>query len=260
MENKKGKFIVVDGLDGIGKGTGISAIIDFLLSQNKRVLDLDKYWREMHFHPDFENKTVQGKPNQYFINLDDYDVIRSSEPTFTGIGKTIRDEVISKLGRKYSAYFTASCYSGDRLVLYKRVILPALSKGKIIIQSRSISSSIVYQFLQSKIQKESVLSVKEIINLEGNKFALDNPPDLLIIPTIKNVEELMERLQNRLEKDDNCGFENLDFQLQLKPLYEGEEFKNIFTSRGTKVEYIDAGISPEETGRQAVEVFKSIIE
>lgn len=259
MENKKGKFIVIDGLDGIGKGTGINAIIDFLSSSGKKVLDLDKYWREMHFHPDFENKTVQGKENPYFVNLDDYDVIRSSEPTFTGIGKTIRDEVINKLGRKYSAYFTASCYSGDRLVLYKRVILPALSKGKIVIQSRSVSSSIVYQFLQSKIQKENVLSVEEIINLEGNKFVLDNPPDLLIIPTIKNVEELMERLKNRLEKDDNCGFENLEFQLQLKPLYESEEFKNIFTLRGTKVEYIDAGISPEETGRQAVNAFNSII-
>lgn len=255
---RTGKFIVIDGLDGVGKGTAINAIVDFLSSQGKRILDLDKYWREMHFHPDFENEIINGKENQYYLNLNNYDVIKSSEPTFTGIGRVIRDEVIADVKRKYSARFTAECYASDRMVLYKRVLLPALEKGKIIIQSRSVSTSIVYQHVQSAEDQKS-LSMEEIINLEGNIFTLDNAPDLLIIPTIKDVESLIERLKNR-EKDDNCNFENLDFQLKLKPIYEGQVFKNIFESRGTKVEYLDAGISIEATKKQVLDLFKKAIE
>ncbi len=254
----KGKFIVIDGLDGVGKGIAINAIVDLLISQGKKVLDLDKYWREMHFHPDFENKVINGKENQYYVNLEDYDVIKSSEPTFTGIGKVIRDEVIADVNRKYSAKFTAECYSSDRMVLYKRILLPALENGKTIIQSRSVSTSIVYQHIQSE-NDEKALSMEEIINLEGNTFTLENAPDLLIIPTIKDVGSLIGRLENR-EKDDNCNFENLECQLKLKPIYEGEVFKEIFESRGTKVEYLDAGISIEDTKKQAIDLYKKIIE
>lgn len=255
----KGKFIVIDGLDGVGKGTGIKAIIEFLEEQGKRILDLDKYWRENNFHPDFLNSEIGGKPNSYFVDLNDYDVICSSEPTYCGIGKTIRDEIIQKNRRKYSARFTAWCYASDRMVLYKRVLLPALEAGKTIVQSRSFSTSITYQLLQAKTQKEDNLSIKEILEIEGNKFVLDYMPDLLIVPTIENVEELISRLNCRSEKNDNCDFENLDFQLQLKPLYEDPEFKNVFESRGTKIIYVNAGVSVEKTELQAVEALKTIL-
>ncbi len=189
---KKGFFIVIDGLDGVGKGTGITGIIKHLSNQGKRIFDLDKYNYEMHFYPDFSNEQVDGKPNPYFVNLNDYDVIRSSEPTFCGIGKTIRDEIIQKNGRDYSARITAWSYATDRLVLYKRVILPALESGKIVVQSRSFSTSITYQLLQAKTQNENYLGIEEILEIEGNKFVLDYMPNLLIVPTIKNVGDLTE--------------------------------------------------------------------
>lgn len=248
----KGKFVVIDGLDGVGKGVGLDGIIEFIEAQGKRVLDLDKYWGEKHFHPDFENQN-----SDYYVDLSSFDVIRSSEPTFVGTGLAIREEVIKKMG-KYSARFTAECYSGDRMVLYKRIILPALRAGKIIVQSRSVSTSITYQSLQSKEQEENDLSVDEIIKMEGNAFTLSHPMDLLIIPTVSNPEELLKRLENRKEKKDDCDFEQQKFQMKLKPLYESQDFQLIFKSRGVKVLYIDAGISVEETKRQAVQIFKEI--
>ncbi|MDD4290047.1 MAG: hypothetical protein PHH83_02095 [Patescibacteria group bacterium] len=250
----KGKFVVIDGLDGVGKGVGIDAIIEFLELQGKRVLNLDKYWMENGFHPDFENNN-----SDYYVDLNSFDVIRSSEPTFTGTGFSIREEVIKKNSRKYSARFTAECYSNDRMVLYRRIILPALDAGKIIIQSRSVSTSITYQVLQSKEQKENDLSIEEIIKMEGNAFALSHPMNLLIVPTIQNPEDLEKRLQNRTEKNDDCNFEQLDFQKKLKPIYESQDFQMIFKSRGVKVVYIDASISIEETKRQAIEAFKAIL-
>ncbi len=265
----RGKFIVVDGLDGIGKTVIIEAILDYLETKGQRVLDLHVYWEEYGFHPDFDNSSPHLKqgcgdkendhPNPYYVNLDDYDVIYSSEPTHVGIGKVIRQEVVAQNGRSYYANLTAECYSTDRLVLYQRVVLPALNAGKTVIQARSVSTSIVYQPIQSEFQKEDSLSMKEVMNLQGNKLALDNAPDLLIIPTIKDVNILFERLAGR-EKDDNCNFEKLKFQEKIKPLFEGKKLRRIFEKKGTKVKYLDAGISIEATKKQAVDLYKEIIE
>lgn len=256
---RNGKFIVIDGLDGIGKSVVLNAIISYLKEEGSRVLDLHKYWDEYDFHPDFNNAKVNGKPNRFYLNLDDYDVISSSEPTHVGIGKVIRHEVIAKNKRAYPANLTAECYSTDRLVLYKRVILPALKNGKIIIQSRSVSTSIVYQPIQSKVQKEDSLSMKDIMELQGNKLALDNAPDLLIIPTIENVEALFSRINGR-KKEDNCNFEKPQFQIKAKPLFEGKRLKRIFEKRGTIVKYLDAGISIESTKKQAIDIYKEVVE
>ncbi|MCD4704464.1 hypothetical protein K8R66_00100 [bacterium] len=255
----KGKFIVVDGLDGIGKSVVLDAIVDYLRKdKGQRVLDLHEYWEERGFHPDFDNKE-NGHPNPYYINLDDYDVIYSSEPTHVGIGKVIRQEVITKNSRSYSANLTAECYSTDRLVLYKRVILPVLNAGKTVIQSRSVSTSIVYQPIQSELQKEGSLTIEDVLVLQGNKLALDNAPDLLIIPTIKDVNILFERLAGR-EKDDNCNFEKIKFQSKIKSLFEGQELRKIFEEKGSVVKYLDAGISIESTKEQAVDIYKEILE
>jgi thymidylate kinase len=254
----KGKFIVIDGLDGIGKSVVLDAIVDYLKDKGQRVLDLHEYWEEHGFHPDFDNKE-NGHPNPYYVNLDDYDVIYSSEPTHVGIGKVIRQEVIVKNGRPYHANLTAECYSTDRLVLYKRVILPALNAGKTVIQSRSVSTSIVYQPIQSELQKEDSLTIKEVLALQGNKLALDNAPDLLVIPTIKDVNILFERLAGR-EKDDNCNFEKIKFQEKIKPLFESKKLRKIFEKRGTVVKYLDAGISIESTKKQAIDLYKETID
>lgn len=245
-------FTMIDGLDGVGKGTAIRAIVDFCVSLGKRPLDLDEFWKINHFHPDFENLA-----STYYVDINSFDFVISSEPTYCGIGRAIREEVISKSSRKYSARSTAECYSLDREILYKRVLLPALANGKIVIQSRSVSTSLAYQYLQAKENGED-FSKESIMGLEGNDFALSYPFGLFIIPTIKDVASLMQRLQNR-EKKDDCAFENIDFQLKLKEIYESEEYRSIFESRETKIEYIDAGVSIEETKRQAVQAFREYL-
>lgn len=253
-----GKFIVIDGLDGIGKGVAQHAIVDYLKQKGKVIFDLHKYWAVLNQHPDFQNPVINGEVNIHYKNPNEFDVLVSAEPTFVGIGKTIREEITAKTGRPYSALTTAEHFAKDRLSLYKRVILPALEAGKIVIQARSVSTSIVYQPLQSKTQNEKGLSVDEILALEGNAFALSYAPDALIIPTIENVEAVMDRLKRR-EKDDNSRFENPEFQAKLKPLYEGEGLRAIFERYGTKVHYLDAGKSIQSTKEQAVDLAKIIL-
>lgn len=231
-------LIIIDGLDGIGKGVIIDTIKNYEIENGKKVFDLEQYWKEKHTHPEYEE-------------IKDYDTIISAEPTRALLGNLIRHELVANNSRKYSAKTIATAFSIDREALYKRILIPALKDNKTIIQSRSLITSIVYQPLQDKhITKEFILS------LEGNQFVMQYPPSLLIIPTIKNPEELIKRLNQR-EKKDNAIFENLDFQMKAKPYFESDWLRNLFESKGTIIKYLDAGISVESTKQQALEIYKN---
>jgi len=239
-------LIVVDGLDGIGKSVILEEIVNYF--EGKRILDLHSYWEEHHDHPDFS----ENNKNKNFISLDSFNFIISSEPTYVGIGRVVRDEITADNGRAYSALFSAEMFSADREVLYKRVHIPALTAGKTILQSRCVASSIVYQTAQGE---DGTVSIEDIIGFSGNSLALKYAPDLLIIPTISNPEELMKRLEGR-DKKDNSIFEKLEFQMKLKPFYESDSLRNLFESRGTTVRYLDASLSPEYTREQAYNIIK----
>jgi len=68
----------------------------------------------------------------------------------------------------------------------------------------------------------------------------------------------MTRLNNRT-KQDNCIFENINFQLKLKPIYESEELRQIFETRNTIVKYLDASLSIKDTQEQAIKIYKEFI-
>ena len=129
----RGKFIVVDGLDGCGKGVIIDTLVEEAKKDGKRVYDVHDFWDENDFHPDPKNI------------IGNYDIILTSEPTFVGVGKVVRDELIAKNGRKYSPEVVAGGYSLDRWILYQQLLLPVLEAGIDVYQSRSLSTSIVYQ-------------------------------------------------------------------------------------------------------------------
>ncbi|MBW2985619.1 hypothetical protein KY313_03110 [Candidatus Woesearchaeota archaeon] len=238
MHHYKGNFIIIDGLDGIGKGVIISTLKEY--EKNNKIFDLNNFWKLNKIHPDYRL-------------LKPFKVIISSEPTYTEKGLNIRHNII-KNKSNYSALQTAKAYSEDRYELYNKIIIPALRDGKTIIQDRSVCSSLVYQTTQS----EDRLSMEDILKLKGNQLALNNSPNLLIIPTIKNPEELITRLSKRKKKD-NCIFENINFQLKLKPVYESKELKQLFQKQGTKVIYLDAGISIKETENQAIKIYKDFL-
>ncbi len=246
----EGIFVVIDSLDGIGKTEVQKGILDYLQVPEERILDVDRFVSEKGDFPNFDNE-LSGE--HLFVDLEAYDVVLTSEPTHVGIGHAIRHEIIQSNDRHYSARFTAEMFSGDRFVLYNRVNMPVLKSGKLLMQQRSVSTSIIYQPIQSA-EDGSGLSLDEVLSMSGNQYALQNAPNLLIIPTIKDAEEVMRRLESR-EKSDNADFERLEFQLKLKPLYESENLRRIFEERGTKVEYLDAGISIGSTRTQAADIY-----
>lgn len=232
----KGKFVMIDGLDGSGKGVAIDSLKEYSLSKGMKVLDLREYWKKQEGFPD----------------ISEYDVIVSAEPTFTNIGKKIRQEMI-KNGSNYNAKEIAKAYSDDRYELYKKIILPAIESGKNVFQERGVITSLAYQPLM-----ENSYTIDEIIELEGNRFCLEHAPDLLVI-TVVNPEVVIERLSKR-EKQDNAMFEELEFQKRLEKVYESKWIKELFESKGSKVVYLDTNPpkTVNDTKEKIIESFKEL--
>ncbi len=232
----KGYYIMVDGLDGSGKGTVVSAFKEFFEKEGKKIFDLREYWKENNDIPEIDEVMK-------------YDVICSAEPTFSMVGKVIREEMIRTNNRSYSGMSTAQAFALDREILYKKLLLPAKKEGKIIIQERGITTSLVYQPVQNeKIQ------LKEIINIPGNKLAIKNSPDALIIVNVEP-EVAIERLALR-EKKDDAIFENLVFQRKVQRRFESDWMKKLFSHYDCKVIYLDTNppLTVEDTKNKVVEI------
>lgn len=234
----RGKFIVIDGIDGVGKGVFLGALVEEAKKDGKMVFDVHDFWKGHNFHP--APKELIGK----------YDLLVTSEPTFIGIGKYIREELIAKNERNYSPEAVAEAYALDRRILYQQLLIPCLKAGIDVYQSRSFASSIVYQ-RQSALDEGRKFSMKQILKIPGNAFCYqERPIDILVIPTIKDVKEAVRRAEAR-EKHDQCKFENLEFQLKLKKVYESRNFQRLIRKMGTEIVYLDAGVSEEYSKEQA---------
>lgn len=234
----KGKFVMIDGLDGSGKGTIADALMELVESENKKILDIRSFCQEKGTFPEPEE-------------LSEYDIILSAEPSFCYVGAAIRDELIRNNDRKYSAWSLTQAFSLDREILYKRVIIPALKAGKHVIQERGVVSNIVYQPVQEHIQ------LNELMKLPGNKLALQFAPDLLLIAKV-NPDTVMKRLKDREKKDDSI-FENLLFQKQINERYNSDWLKGLFERFGSKVMYIETeGKTIEQTKDEAIQIWKDL--
>lgn len=229
---KRGAFIMVDGIDGSGKGTVVDAYGAWAKQKGLVVFDVRAYAKG------------SGKLPQP-ADWQSADLLLSAEPTHAGVGRVIREEIVHDNGRDYSGYVTAEAFSLDRLILYKSVILPALAAGKTIIQERGVSSSIAYQPAQGKV------TLQQLLKLEGNAFALKFRPDLLLI-AVCPPDICMRRLQARTKKQDKAIFEKRAFLTKLDTRYRSSWFINLFQKRGSVVGYIDTNDTLEETKQESI--------
>lgn len=236
---RKGILVIVDGIDGSGKGTIVKALADWAKAKNLKVLDLKNYWMAKHTFPEPEE-------------IEKFDCLVSAEPTFSMVGQAIREEIIKDNNRHYSAFTTAEAFALDREILYRRIIIPALEKGKYIFQERGITTSLIYQ----PIQKEP-LSLKKILDLSGNKLALKYRPDLLIITQVEP-KTALKRLALR-DKKDGTIFEKLPFLEKLNKRFSASWFRKFMKSKGSKVVYLTTNKTVYDTIEEAIEIWEKFI-
>lgn len=231
---------MIEGMDLAGKGIILSAIKEFLVKGENVVFDA----------PEFERRNGRMPTKDDIVT---YDAVLSAEPTFALVGKAIREDIVKDNGIDYGAKTTAMAYALDRDMLYQNLILPALELKKTVVQERGLPSSLVYQPIQ-----EDGMDMQDILEMPGNKIAMKNPPDVLIVLTA-DPAAVISRIEGR-EKKDKAIFENLEFQAQIKKRYESLWFKNIFEKLGTKIHFIDTtSIKPEDTVARALEIIKQVL-
>ncbi len=208
-------LIMVDGIDGSGKSTVMDTWKNYLAAEGNALFDLKEYWQKTGHYPSYSE-------------LKSYDFIFSCEPTYAPVGKAIREELI-KNGRQYPARAIAEAYSLDRLILYNKIIIPALRDKKCIIQDRGVSTSLAYQ-----PASDPKLTPKILSQLDGNALALKHRPDYLVLLSI-DATEAARRLSKRTAKQDNVIFERLPFQKKLAKVFASPAYRSLFTKRGTTI-------------------------
>jgi len=245
---KKGKFIVIDGLDGVGKGVLESELIGFYEDSGRRVFDSISWCKA---HPG-------ERPDVSLLN--GYDAVLTAEPTYSGLGLDIRRTLIANKNKgKYLSGTLLRSYGLDREIQMKGLVVPAVERGFDDIQSRSLITSLCYQTLNAEDEGRDPVKVRqEILDNPGNVYQLKHAPDLMIIPTIGNIDELIRRLGVRDKKDDAI-FEKKEFLERAKGQYESGWVREILEGVGCSVAYLDAGISIESSRRQVRELYNGWI-
>lgn len=229
---------MLDGIDGSGKSTVIAAWKKYLANEGNAIFDLTDCWKERGAYPEYSE-------------LKKYDFIFSSEPSYVGIGKTIREELI-KNGSSYPPRAVAEAYSLDRLILYTKIIIPALREGKYVIQDRGVSTSLAYQPLTDK-----KLTAKVLVTLPGNSLALKHRPDHLILLSI-DPGLAAARLKKRTGKQDNVIFERLAFQKKIANVFASSAYQNLFKQRGTHLHYLPADDKIDIMNKQAIDLIQNV--
>jgi thymidylate kinase len=246
------KFAMVDGIDKSGKSAIIAAFLHWAESQGMKVVDLPHLWGELDANQRPKLTTIP-----LLKDIEPVDLIISAEPTYTAIGKVIREEVISEHHpRPYSALATAHAYALDRNMLYNRLLIDALVQGKYVVQDRGFVTSIVYQSVQGE---QEGLKLDDILALPGNALALEHMPGLLVVPRID--PGLAAQRGDTRAKQDHAIFERLEFQRKIAEAYASGWLREFFERRGTAVAYLDMAKlpTPADTAAKTVEVWETYL-
>lgn len=235
---KTGTFIMIDGIAGSGKTTVIQAMFDHLQTLGLRSFRLQD-WKESH-PPTFKE-------------IPDFDVYFTFEPTRQWIGAAIRGEM-SRADQPYGGEELAYAFAIDREIMYRRLIMPALEAGKIIVQDRGVSTSIIYQPIQS-----NSLSLEEILLLPGNNLALQLAPTHLVL-TSTPVEKIIDRIRNRPASQGAAGvFADVELARRVDARYREPWFRELFESRGTRIHTLDTSGTLEQSKSNAIALIATLL-
>ena len=186
----KGKFIVIEGIDGSGKTTQIN--------------QLSKWLIETDLIP--EN-------NQLVI---------TREPGGTNLGKSIRSLLLNPSRENSPDSITELLlYAADRAQHVNEIIRPSLNKGDWVISDRFCGSTLAYQGYGRKLDLKLIKDL-EIIATQGLY------PDitfLLEISIDESMKRRINRIDDRMEKEGREFLSNV--ALGFNALSENQKWKKI---------------------------------
>ena len=206
----KGKIIVIDGMDAVGKNTQSILLYKKLQEQGHKV--------KLFSFPNYQDDS------SFFI-----------KKFLNGEYKDINNP-----------YTISLFYAVDRAITFIREIKEKYDQGYIIILDRYYISSILYQLHNLKEYTDKMLYMQYIgiVEVEGNKLPI---PDMTII--LYAQPEVSDRLLNKRYNNDDSKRdinENINTQRQVyNNILFVDKFKNLTTIRKTFGDIVTINISDE---------------
>ena len=161
----KGKFIVIEGIDGCGKTTQIEELSKWL-------------------------------PNSGLLRKDSK-LITTREPGGSQLGKKLRKLILDNNEKKPSSLAELLLYSADRAEHVSKIIAPALNNNDWVISDRFADSTLAYQGYGRNINLEIIKNIESIV-CQGEY------PDLTFFLEISPEESILRRrneIPDRIESE-----------------------------------------------------------
>jgi len=186
----KGKFIVIEGIDGSGKTTQINKLSKWLIETN-----------------------LIPQNNQLVV---------TREPGGTKLGQSIRSLLLdTSIEKSPDSITELLLYAADRAQHVNEIIRPSLNKGDWVISDRFCGSTLAYQGYGRKLDIKLIKDL-ETIATQGIS------PDitfLLDIPVEESIKRRISRSDDRIEKEGTDFLKNVSLGFQV--LSEDNRWKKI---------------------------------
>ena len=195
----KGKFIVLEGIDGCGKTTQINELSKWL-------------------------------PKSGLINKN-ATLIKTREPGGSILGREIRDMILKNNESNSPSILTELLlYSADRAEHISKIILPALQNGNWIISDRFSGSTLAYQGYGREINIDIIKKLENIVcqNIKPDlTFFLEISPEESILRRKNKVADRIESEGLEFLKKVNHGFKIIALENKWEIIKASEDLNSI---------------------------------
>lgn len=209
---KRGKLIVIDGSDGVGKATQTKLLVERLKKEGKKVVTLDFPRYEHNFFGKFIGACLRGDHGE-FVKVD--------------------------------PYICSVLYAADRHES-KQIIENALSEGNIVVLDRYVSANQMHQGGKIKDARRRREFLKWLDTMEHGAFGIPRP-DLIIylhLPVTLSLLLLRTKNANDKKKYIKGKWDTVENDLKylanaqksaLKIIQAGAKWKKIVCNKGNTI-------------------------
>jgi dTMP kinase len=219
--SRRGKFITFEGLDGVGKSTHIKRLAAALRQAGHKVVE-------------------------------------TREPGGTATGEKIRRVLLDSATEGLSPVAEMALMFASRAQHIAEVILPALSRGEVVLCDRFTDSTEAYQGCGRKLGSAAVLDLHRVICADFRPdltILLDNDLGKSIGRARRRNERAAEHAKKTLQRDHE---DENRFERQNRAFFERvrEGYAAIARREPGRVVVVDASGEKGETGRRVVQVVR----
>jgi len=203
----RGKFIVIEGIDGCGKTTQVDTIYDWL-------------------------------PNSGLMDINSK-LIKTREPGGTPFGKKLRDIILLNDQKSPPSNLTELLlYAADRAEHISKIITPELNKNNWVISDRFTGSTMAYQGYGRNLNRK-IIKQLELIVCQGEKpditFFLDISPEESILRRKNRVPDRIEAEGINFLKNVNLGFKEIAKEKNWEIISASQDVESISNHIKTKL-------------------------